>query len=226
MKHIKDDKYIDYELIKNEKYRWSYEIKNKVLYLNVPKKYEVETLLRFLDKEFNHVYNMMHNKEYKKFYGKKTVHYLGKPYFAKTKKADRDEMIINKDTLTIYCKCDTLSQHKAIYRRYLKQAVEKTIVKYYFQIQNDFKDIKIPKIIVKGLKSKKCFGYNAWNEIAIELDLGRHDEKYILAVIYHELCHFYVLEHNEEFYKLMDQKLENGSKLDKELDKLIYLDEF
>ena len=78
--------------------------------MNVPKKYEVETLLRFLDREFNHVYNMMHNKEYKKFYGKKTVHYLGKPYFAKTKKADRDEMIINKDTLTIYCKCDTAGQ--------------------------------------------------------------------------------------------------------------------
>lgn len=63
MKHIKDDKYINYELIKNEKYRQSYEIKNKVLYLNVPTKYEVETLLRFLDRKFNHVYNIMHDKE-------------------------------------------------------------------------------------------------------------------------------------------------------------------
>ena len=93
-------------------------------------------------------------------------------------------------------------------------------------MQNDFKDITIPNIVVKGLKSKKCFGYNAWNEIGIELDLGRYDEKYIKTVLYHELCHFYELEHNENFYRILDKKLPNGSKLDKELDKIVFLDEF
>ena len=47
MNFIKDNKYIKYELITNERYRWSYEIKNKTLYLNIPKKCEAETLERF-----------------------------------------------------------------------------------------------------------------------------------------------------------------------------------
>lgn len=226
MKYYKDGKSIEYELVINDKYPYVEEIKNKVVYLNVRKKHDKEEVNKIIDRYFNHWYSMIYDKEYKKFYGKKVVHYLGKPYFAKTKKSNKDEMIIDKDTITIYCKNDTHTQHKAIYRRYLKKAVEQTIVKLYFDVQNDFKDIKIPKIIVKGLKSKKCFGYNKWNEIAIELDLGRYDEKYIKVVLYHELCHFYEIEHSDRFYKILDQKLENGSKIDKELDTIIYLDEF
>ena len=223
---LKDNRYIKYELITNERYRWSYEIKNKTLYLNIPKKCDAETLERFLCREFDHVYNMMHDKEYKKFYGKKVVHYLGKTYFAKTKKANKNEMVIDGDTITIYCKEDTWSQHKAIYRRYLKLAVEKTIARYYHDVEYDFKDIKIPQIMVKGLKSKKCWGWNSGDIICLERELGRYDEKYIKAVLYHELCHCYILEHNEAFYQLMDKKMKNGSALDKELDKIIYVDEF
>ena len=52
------------------------------------------------------------------------------------------------------------------------------------------------------------------------------DEKYIKAIFYHELCHYYVYDHNEQFYEILDKKLENGSKIDKELDEVIVYDEF
>lgn len=226
MKYIKDDKFIDYELVINDKYPFLDEIKNKVVYLNVRKKYDKDEVNRFIDRHFEHWYLMINDKEYKKFYGKKVVHYLGKPYFAKIKKADKDEIVMTNDTITLYCKNDTLTQHKAIYSRYLKRAVEETIVKLYYEIQNDFKDIIIPKIIVKGLKGERCFGYNEEDIICIERDLGRYDEKYIKAVLYHELCHCYIREHNEAFYKLLDEKMENGIKLDKEIEKMVFLDEF
>ena len=40
----------------------------------------------FLFKEFDLLYNLINDKEFRKFYGKKVIHYLGKPYFYKTKK--------------------------------------------------------------------------------------------------------------------------------------------
>ena len=67
---------------------------------------------------------------------------------------------------------------------------------------------------------------NAWDTISLESDLGRYAEKYIKAVLYHELSHFFVIEHNDDFYRVLDERMENGSKIDKELDKLIYVDQF
>ena len=49
--------------------------------------------------------------------------------------------------------------------------MEETIVKLYYDIQNDFKDIVIPKIIVKGLKGERCLGYNEGEILCIERDL-------------------------------------------------------
>lgn len=226
MKFYKDDKYINYELVVNDKYPYVCEYKNKTVYINVRKKYDKEVLERFIYKQFEHLYQMINDLEYRKFYGKKVVHYLGKTYYAKTKKADKDEVIIKGDTITVYSKIDTYSQHKAIYKKYLKKAVEETVVKYYYDAQNDFKEITIPKIIVKGLKSKKCLGMNTFDTIYLGVELGRFNEKYIKAVFYHELCHFFEYEHNDKFYSILDQKMKDGSKLDKEIDKIIYVDEF
>lgn len=226
MKIIKDNKCIEIELVINDKYAFVDEIKNKVVYLNVRKKYDKDEVDRFIDRHFEHWYLMINDKEYKKFYGKKVVHYLGKPYFAKIKKSDREEVVIEKDTITLYYKKNTTTKPTTIYKRYLKRAVEETIVKLFYEIQNDFKDIVIPKIIVKGLKGERCFGYNEGNIICVERDLGRYDEKYIKSVIYHELCHCYIRDHSEAFYKLLDKKMEDGTKINKEVETMVFIDEF
>lgn len=225
-KFIKGDKYIYYNLIISDKYPFLCEYRDKAVHINVRKNYDVDEINRFLFKKFEHFYQMINDLEFRRFYGKPVVHYLGKAYVPKTKKSNEDRVEIKGNTLTVYCKEDTLSQHKAIYRRFLKKAVEETLVKLYYDAQNDFPEINIPNIIVKGLKSKKCFGMNAWDTIYLDCDLGRYSVKYIKAVLYHELTHFFVLEHNDDFYKVLDERMENGSKIDKELDKLMYFDQF
>lgn len=225
-KFVKGDKYIYYNLIKSKEYPFLCEYRDNAVHINVRPNYDVEEINRFLFKQFEHFYQMINDPEFKKFYGKKVVHYLGKTYFAKTKKSNENRVEIKGDTITVYCKEDTLSQHKAIYRRFLKKAVEEAIVKFYYDAQNDFKDLKIPKIEVKGLRTAKAFGMNTWEIIYLSYDLGRYDPIYIKTVLYHELCHFYEIEHNDAFYKKMDEKLENGAKLDKDLDTLNYFDEF
>lgn len=225
-KYVKGDKYINYKLVKSTEYPFLCEYNDNAVHINVRPDYDVTEINRFLFKQFDHFYQMINDPEFRKFYGKKVVHYLGKTYFAKTKKSKEDRVEIKGDTITVYCKEDTWSQHKAIYRRFLKKTVEEAVVKFYFDAQNDFPEIKIPKIEVKGLRTAKAFGMNAWNTIYLSYDLGRYDPKYIKTVLYHELAHFFVIEHNDAFYKIMDQKLENGSKLDKDLDTLNYYDEF
>lgn len=227
MKFIKDDRYIEYQLVLDDKYPFTYEIKRKVLYLNVKHMYDEDEVNRYLNKEFDHLYLMINDKEYKKFYGKKNVvHYLGKTYYAKTKKATKNEVVIKGDTIVVYCKDDVISQHRAIYKKFLKNAVERTIVNCYYEAEYDFKEIKIPQIIVKGLRRLNCFGMNAGDKIYLEQDLGRYDEKYIKAVFYHELCHCFILEHNQAFYDLLNKKMKDGVKLDKEMDSIIYVDQF
>ena len=225
-KFVKGDKYIYYNLIKSKEYPFLCEYRDNAVHINVRPNYDVEEINRFLFKQFEHFYQMINDPEFKKFYGKPVVHYLGKAYVPKTKKSNEDRVEIKGDTITVYCKEDTITQHKAIYRRFLKKAVEETIVKIYYDAQNDFKDLKIPKIEVKGLRTAKAFGMNTWETIYLSYDLGRYDPIYIKTVLYHELCHFYEIEHNDEFYKKMDEKLENGAKLDKDLDTLNYFDEF
>ena len=225
-KYVKGDRYIYYKLIISNEYPFLCEYKDKVVHINVKPNFNAEEVNRLLFKQFDYFYQMINDKDFKKFYGKKVVHYLGKTYFAKTKKSDKNEVEIKGDTITIYCKENTITQHKAIYRKFLKKTVEQEIVKFYYDAQNDFKDIKIPKIEVKGLRAKRCFGINTWDTIYLTYDLGRYDKKYIKTVLYHELCHFYVVEHNDAFYKVMDEKIENGAKLDKDLDTIVYVDEF
>ena len=225
-KYVKGDKYIYYNLIKSTEYPFLCEYRDNAVHINVRPNYDVDEINRLLFKQFDHFYQMINDPEFRKFYGKPVVHYLGKAYVPKTKKSNEDRVEIKGDTITVYCKEDTITQHKAIYRRFLKKAVEETIVKIYYEAQRDFPEVNIPNIVVKGLKSKKCLGMNAWDTIYLESDLGRYAEKYIKAVLYHELSHFFVIEHNDDFYRVLDERMENGSKIDKELDKLIYVDQF
>ena len=54
MKIKKDDKYIEIDFVINDKYAFVDEIKNKVVYLNVRKKYDKDEVDRFIDRHFEH----------------------------------------------------------------------------------------------------------------------------------------------------------------------------
>ena len=56
MKIKKDDKYIEIDFVINDKYAFVDEIKNKVVYLNVRKKYDKDEVDRFIDRHFEHQY--------------------------------------------------------------------------------------------------------------------------------------------------------------------------
>lgn len=71
MKYSKNNKCIELELVINDKYAFVDEIKNKVVYLNVRKKYDKDEVNRFIDRHFEHWYLMINDKEYKNFMERK-----------------------------------------------------------------------------------------------------------------------------------------------------------
>lgn len=226
MRYTKEDRYIDYQYVPGNWSAITYAIKGKTVWLDVPVKCGQKEIHAYLDRHFEFFHRMIHDRQYRKFYGKKVVHYLGKPYFPKIKKSDRDEVIIKRDTLILYCREDTHSQHQVIYRRFLKTTVEQVVSRCYYDAQHAFPEIDMPPIVVKGLLSQRCHGMNDGSCIYLGRELGRYEEKYIRAVLYHELCHCLIREHNEAFYRLLDEKLEDGRRLDREIDGIAYFDVF
>lgn len=88
----------------------------------------------------------------------------------------------------------------------------------------DFKEVTILKIIVKTLGG--FLGINKGDVIYISPQIGRQAPKYIKTLLYHEICHCMIKNHEKEFYDLLDAKLIDGSKLNKELVERRFFDVF
>ena len=218
MHFTKDGRTILYELVTDDKYPFLCEYEGATLILHIPSKTTQETLTRFLYRQFDDLWGNLYDPEYRKFHGKTVVHFLGKPYFPKIVKGKKKGVEIKGDTLYLYCIEDTPSQHKAIYKKFLWRAVEKVISEIYFEAEYDFRDIKMPKIEVKAL-GRRAWGMYTGDAIYIHYALGRYDPKFIKGTLYHELCHAFILEHNEAFYALLEQRYPGARQEDAELDK-------
>lgn len=225
MHFTKDGRTILYELVTDDKYPFLCEYEGATLILHIPSKTTQETLERLLYRQFDDFWGNLYDPEYRKFHGKPTVHYKGRPYFPKIKKAKEDGMEIKGDTLILYCKTDTVSQHKAIFRRYLKRAVEEAIVHLYYQAECDFPEVKIPKIMVK-YPGPRAWACHTGDAIYLSAKLGRYGEEHIKLVLYHELCHCFIRDHSDAFYAIFEKKYPNCRALEKAFDKLAYPDVF
>ncbi len=227
MRYFKGNKLINYELVVNKDAPFTYEIRDSVVYLNVKEDRDCEEIWRYLFTNFQILYRKCYDAEYRRFDGKEIVHYLGRRYIAKAKKSDKNEVVIDKYTLTVCTTKNTREQQRATYRKHLKRAVEQVLSEIYYELENDFKEIKLPDFTVKGL-NKSIWGYNdlSANRVYLSHDLGRYDREHIRAIVYHEVCHCFITEHNEDFYRLLDSKLDGGSTLEKEVDEALYTDKF
>lgn len=62
--------------------------------------------------------------------------------------------------------------------------------------------------------------------VIFSTNLCKYPKKYILSVIYHELAHFYYMNHQNEFYSFLESKFPNYKETQKELRKIHYNDKF
>lgn len=223
----KNGKTIEYRVVITPKNHYCTSYDNNVVVITAPENYKKREVEAHLSKMFLEHYLMTHDEEHRKYKGKKTVHLLGKIYYAKIKQADKDEVSVNEETntITLYCKKNTLSQHKAIYRRFLKQVLEKELSGILYEASFDFKEIAIPKIEIKPMAN--YLGLNKGGKlIYLHPQIARQAPIYVKTLVYHEICHCIIANHEKEFYDLLDTKIKEGSKLNKELVERHYYDVF
>ena len=215
---VKKDKYIDYEIIRTNKKKDFYlaSIKDGVVYMNVPEYADNQTIKMVLSQRFLDLYYKIHADE---MY---VVHYRGKKYAVKCLKSTSDKVIVNDNEIIIKAVQVTQRYFSSVLYKFFTRVVEEEIYKLMGEVIVDFKEISIPKIVVKKIKG--YLGYNYGDHIEISPRIAKYDTKFVKVLLYHELCHSLVHGHPRAFWDVLNSKLENGEELNKEMNNTVFND--
>lgn len=217
-KLVKKDKSFDYEVIKTNKKKEFYlvSIKEGIVYISVPEYADNKTIKMVLSQRFLDLYYKIHPDE------RYIVHYKGKKYPIKCFKSTRDRVIVSEEEIVVKAKNVTQRYLSGVLYKYFTRIVEEEIYKLMEDVIIDFREISIPKIVVKKIKG--FLGYNYKDHIEISPKIAKYETKFIKVLLYHELCHSIIYGHPREFWDLLNSKLENGEELDKEMNSIRFND--
>lgn len=217
---IKKDKYIDYEVIRTNKKKdyYSFNIKDDIVYITVPDYATDKDIKLVLNQQFINWYSKINAKD---IY---FVHFQGKKYNLKCMKSNSDKVIVKDDEIIIKAINVTNRYFKKVLYNFFTKVVEEEIVKLIYDAENDFKEIHFPKIIVKPVKG--CLGINHQDHIEISPIIAKYDPKYLKVLLYHELCHSLIRGHRQDFWNMLNKKLKDGEKLNKEYKIINYSNDY
>lgn len=219
-KYTKKDKTINYEVIRTNKKKeyYCFEIKDDIIYISVPEYATEKDIKLVLNQQFINWYYKINAKD---IY---FVHFQGKKYNLKCAKGSIDKVIVKDDEIIIKSINMTNRHYKNVLYNFFTKVVEEEITKLIYDAAYDFKEIKIPKIIVKPLKGYMGLYRKNHIEECIEISpiIAKYDPKYIKVLLYHELCHSLVRGHQDNFWNLLTTKLKDGEKLNKEYRNINY----
>ena len=169
-----------------------------------------------LNQRFLDLYYKIHPRE------RYIIHYKGKEYLVKCVKGNCDKVFVNDDEIVIKAVQVTKRYFSSVLYKFFTRVVEEEIYKLMGDVILDFKEINIPKIIVKDIKG--YLGYNYGDHIKISPFIAKYDVSFIKVLLYHELCHSIVHGHPREFWDVLNSKLENGEALTKKMNNLFFND--
>ena len=214
----KGNKILNYIIIKTDKRKEYYltKIEDSIVYLFVPSYAEDKDIKTVLSQQFYVLYNKIHPEE------RYFVHFKGEKYSIKCIKSNVDEVIVNKKEIIVKATKVTSRYFKSLLYKYFARIVEEELTKLIYEAQHDFKEITIPPISVKPLT--KYLGYNYIDHIIINPIIAKYDPKFIKVLLYHEICHSLIRGHRQNFWDLLNNKLENGRILNDEMNAIVYND--
>ena len=152
------------------------------------------------------------------------IHILGKEYKVNKIYSDFNNIIVDdiNNCINLYIKNDSYIK-KTIYE-YYKKVLENIVIKYDLKLKEAF---NINFDVTYGYKDVKTYfgecNYKL-HHIILALKLAKYDEIYILSVLCHEYAHFYVQNHSEKFYNVVEKAFKNYKKYQSELRKIKYKD--
>ena len=214
---IRDGKVLPYELVQTEDKRLVYTsfVREGAVHLYVPSDASVRTAERVLATRFYDHYYKIHPEEWH------VVHYLGKAYQADCRVSKKTGVELTGDRMIIRAATDTTRARRAVLLSFFKQTVERELVSLIYDAQHAFSEIAFPVITVKSLRG--YLGYNYGDgTVTLSPQIARFEERFIRALLYHELCHSLVRGHGEDFWATLEKKLPGAIAMEKERRALAY----
>ena len=199
---------------------------NKNIYLRVKDGKIVCTCHKRTD--INYIFELIYKNE--KFLLKRldekqeeVIHYLGKAYEVIILEDKKNEISFVGDICFINTKNkDNEYVKKILYKFYLDE-----LTKYIDSIKDEAFDIfNIHDVNIKYRYMTSRFGvYNKIKkEVTLSTRLMKYDYIYIKSVLYHELSHYYVMNHSAKFYEIYEKSFYNAKKIQHQLKTFRYKD--
>ena len=191
---------------------------NKNMYLRIkddlkivvtaPLKISEKKIQKFVESNIDYISKVIIQKEEVLAKKKDKFQYLGKLY---------DICYINERKIFLGEENALIGKNVNIDNWYKKNAIEVFENYYNFCFQN-FKEAKY-KPILKIRKMKGKWGVcNITNKtITLNLELIKLNPKYLIYVIYHELCHLKHPNHSKDFWALVEKYVPNYKQIKKEM---------
>ncbi len=154
---------------------------------------------------------------------KDIIHFNGKEYQYEIKLSNYKHIEIEEDKIIFYV-FSSSDNLKEMYEYFLFNNLVKFVKEEIIIAKNKLNINFDVKLSFKKVKTYFGECYPKRKEIIFNIDLMRYDSIYIKSVIYHELAHFYHLNHSKQFYDLLDDVFENYRQVQKEMKKIKYYD--
>lgn len=212
---------VEFEL--NKKRRgWSIKFKAPDIFLFISNRiWTNDEIALEMSKHYRFIKRCM-SQEKKEFIN--SIHLFGKEYELKTVESDFRRMVLMGDKAVLYT--DTIDKEinqrivNDFYEENLSYFVSNHIEEAKRKMGIDF-DIKIEYKKVKTYYGE-CFTKRRM--IIFQQSLAKYDYEAILSVIYHELCHFYYPNHQEGFYRRLEEAFPGYKKVQARLRRTKYND--
>ena len=204
-----NNKIYNVEIIyKNNKNRYLRIKDDLKIVVTEPLKISEKKIQKFVESNIDYISKVIIQKEEVLAKKKDKFQYLGKLY---------DICYINERKIFLGEEKALIGKNVNIDNWYKKNAIEVFENYYNFCFQN-FKEAKY-KPILKIRKMKGKWGVcNITNKtITLNLELIKLNPKYLIYVIYHELCHLKHPNHSKDFWALVEKYVPNYKQIKKEM---------
>lgn len=191
---------------------------NKNMYLRIkddlkivvtaPLKISEKKIQKFVESNIDYISKVIIQKEEVLTKKQDKFQYLGKLY---------DICYINERKIFLGDEKALIGKNVNIDNWYKKNAIE-VFENYYNSCFQNFKEAKY-KPLLKIRKMKGKWGVcNITNKtITLNLELIKLNQKYLIYVIYHELCHLKHPNHSKDFWALVEKYVPNYKQIKKEM---------
>ncbi len=192
-------------------------IKNRMLIITCNRSVKIPQIETFIKSNEAKILKNLERKTIG-LYSREQFPYFGKNYHVIIEYNTKNQISFSSDLVRVNFKTGDFDEKYL--ESFYKEATLKKISELLPQIDAAIKAlINIDNVTFKSQLMKSRFGSCIPNKRIIKLNsiLARFDEKYLKAVLIHELIHLKVFGHQRDFYRLMDRFIPDYRKLIREL---------